>query len=155
MDLQQQSVMGIFIKNVLPDSPAGRCRLSSLSSSSPSSTSSPKWSTFSRNPILSFLRRLCNVLETTGLEVWARAIGLLRLTEFVSTLQIMKRPLLPFRLLVNINEKMIRSMGDRMIMIMTMKTSRGLLRRSSSWCRVYITGYVKLETLIITDDYDR
>ena len=40
---------------------------------------------------------------------------MLKLTEFVSTLQIMKRPLLPFRLVVNINEKMIRSMGDRMI----------------------------------------
>ena len=71
---------------------------------------------------------------------------MLKLTEFVSTLQIMKRPLLPFRLLVKINEKMIRSMGDRMMMLMTLKTSRGLLRRSSSWCRVYITGYVKLET---------
>ena len=80
---------------------------------------------------------------------------MLKLTEFVWTLRIMKRPLLPFRLVVNINEKMIRSMGDRRIMIMTLKTSRGLLRRSSSWCRVYITGYVKLETLIITDDYDR
>ena len=27
----------------------------------------------------------------------------------------MKRPLLPYRLVVNINEKMIRSMSDRMI----------------------------------------